>query len=122
MKVWLDFNDDSLALPVTDGSIFAKVSRMSAPITQVYSSSSTSSLQSEYNNSAPKLATSGGSQPSIVNAAPTTAQQPAAQVNKPTPAAPARRNSEKLIKFDDDIDSPHPAAAPIPATAAASSG
>ena len=122
MKVWLDYNDDTLALPVTDGGIFAKVSRMTAPTpaSQTLPTSFTS-RESEYTNSTQKQPTSTPSQPSATAKA--SPQQPAStSIKSPPPVAPpVRRNSEKLIKFDDDIDSPHPSASG-PVTSAASSG
>lgn len=113
MKVWLDYNDDSLTLPITDGSIFAKVSRMTAPTTAPAPQSlpiAATNRESEYVNSTQKQSTSSTSQPS--SAVKATPQQPASTSVKSPPAVapPVRRNSEKLIKFDEDVDSPHPAA------------
>jgi hypothetical protein len=46
MKVWMDIVDDHAAVPLADGSVFAKVSRVTAPVVK----SSHSVEQSEHSN------------------------------------------------------------------------
>jgi hypothetical protein len=87
--VWLDVTDDSNALPMFQGSIFIKVSRVSAPSAPSSSFSSGPVPVS----TAPQAAASA---PAV--AAPTGGISPPAKAPKPDMG---RRNSEKLISFEE---------------------
>ncbi len=89
--VWLDAVDDGAALPVFQGSIFIKVSRIA--------NSSSSAASVGFGATAP--APSAFSQP-----------EPSPRVNEAASAPPPvkapkpsveKQKSEKLLKFDDDI-------------------
>jgi hypothetical protein len=120
MKVWMDIVDDHAAVPLADGSVFAKVSRVTAPVVK----SSHSVEQSEHSNgqdskqSAQLLFNDSNS--------PNTAAAPSSKVTSPSIAAPPK-NTSNLLNFNDDVDPSGNAASPpaksaAPAASAAATG
>lgn len=94
--VWLDITDESAALPTHQGSIFIKVSRIATPV----QSTATPAATHQFIATASFEPT-----PAFV----ATTAEPVTQLSPPVKApkpAVDRRNSEKLLKFDDDVTSP----------------
>jgi hypothetical protein len=111
MKVWMDAVDEQASIPVTDGSVFAKVSRVTAPVVQMPDNRVKPSEISQNGNKTQSVPSNNNGSPKIVS--------PAAPA-----AGPERRNSSNLLNFSDEVESPtkgagSPAGKGIAAAAAA---
>jgi hypothetical protein len=100
--VWFDIADDAAVLPIFQGGIFSKVSRIAAPSS---SASSSTSTKSGFSPSKPQQQQQQ-QQPSGVPRAPSNDSNGVPPSKAPKPVIGDRRNSEKLLKFDDEVSSP----------------
>jgi len=97
--VWLDISDDKSQAPFFQGTVFVKASRISTPT----SSSGIDRASNGFHSNPPTVKQTSAAS----STAPATAVNTTAVPAKPVkPAETERRNSEKLLKFDDDIPSP----------------